>query len=188
MSRLEDILKLEIGSEISAQAAEAEAKAISILETAKAKAESLLASRQKALEAELAAATRRAESAAELVVNQARIRARGQVMDQVKAGVLSSLDSLAAKPGYAQVLVKLADEALESLGQAEAIVVNPSDRGHLEGWAGAKGLEVRTDANIKLGVRLIAKGGKANVLNTLTERLERAWDELSVKASKALWG
>jgi V/A-type H+-transporting ATPase subunit E len=188
MSKLEDILQQEVGLEIAALKAEAEARAKSILDQATARAEALKAARQKALEAEHAAAVRRAESAGELVLNQARISARGQAVDQVKAEVLKALQNLAAQPTFGDTLRKLADEALKGVGKAEAVVVNPAHAGLLEAWAKEKGLKLQTDPKVNYGVKLVAEGGRAQVQNTLTDRLERAWDSLSAKAAKAIWG
>lgn len=188
MSKLEDILQNEVAAEIGAIAAEAEAKAQAILGEAAQKAEALKASKARQLEAEHAAALRRAESAAELLVNQARIAAKGRVVDQVKAEVQRALQNLATQPGFADTLQKLAEEALAELGQAEAVVVNPAHTALLADWAKARGLELRADEAIRDGVRLVALGGRSYVQNALTERLERAWDALSAKAAKAIWG
>ncbi|PZA08794.1 MULTISPECIES: V-type ATP synthase subunit E [unclassified Meiothermus] len=188
MSKLEDILKQEVSSEIASITAEAEAKARAIVEEAQGRAEALKASRLKALEVERQAALRRAESAAELVVNQARIRSRGQIVDQVKAGVRQALAALPSQPDYPAILAKLAEEALRGVDKPEALVVNPADAPHLESWAKDKGLELRTDPSVRLGVRLTSAGEKFYVENTLAERLERSWEALSAKAVKAIWG
>jgi V/A-type H+-transporting ATPase subunit E len=188
MSKLEDILQNEVAAEISAIAAEAEAKVQSILGEAAQKAEALKANKQRQLEAEHAAALRRAESAAELLLSQARIKARGEVMDRVRAEVSQSLQKLSAQPEFASVLQKLAEEALQGIGKAEAVLVNPAHASLLSGWAQSKGLQLKTDETIRDGVRLVAEGGRAFVQNALTERLERAWDALSAKAARAIWG
>ncbi|RDI96575.1 V-type ATP synthase subunit E [Meiothermus sp. QL-1] len=188
MSKLEDILQNEVAAEIAAIAAEAEAKAKAILEAAQAQAEALKANRQRALEAEHAAALRRAESAAELLVNQSRIAARGRVVEEVRAQALRALEELTGQPQFGEVLVKLAEEALSGMGGAEAVVVNPAHAPLLAEWAQSKGLELRTDPAIRNGVRLVAAGGRAFVENALSERLERAWDALSAKAVRAIWG
>ncbi|GIW24707.1 V-type ATP synthase subunit E [Meiothermus sp.] len=188
MSKLEDILQNEVATEIGAIAAEAEAKAKGILEAAQQKAEALKAAKERQLEAEYQAAIRRAESAAELLVNQARIAARGEVVNRVRLEAMQALKSLANQPSFGQTLQKLAEEALAAVGQAEAVVLHPNHAALLADWAKSKGLELRTDATIQDGVRLVAKGGRSFVQNALGERLERAWDALSAKAAKAIWG
>jgi V/A-type H+/Na+-transporting ATPase subunit E len=188
MSKLEDILQEEVSAEISAVAGEAEAKAQAILQSASQKAGALKAAKQKQLEAEQAAAIKRAESAAELVLSQSRIQAKGQVVDQVKVGVAGALDGLRGSAEYTEILTKLAEEALVALGRAEAALVHPSDLDRLQAWAAAKGLKLSGDAAIIGGVRLVAEGGKSMVQNTLSERLERSWETLSAKATKAIWG
>lgn len=187
MSKLEDILQNEVAAEIGATAAEAEAKAKTTVEAAMANAEAIKANKQRLLEAERTAALRRAESAAELLLSQARITARGQVMDQVKAEAIQSLQKLTAQPEFGAILQKLADEALQSIGKAESVLVNPAHASLLSGWAQSKGLQLKTDETIRDGVRLVAEGGRAFVQNALTERLERAWDALSAKAAGAIW-
>lgn len=188
MSKLEDILQNEVAAEISAIAAEAEAKAKAIVDAAAQKAEALKVAKERQLEAERQAALRRAESAADLMVNQARIAARGKVVDQIKAEAVRALQELTAKPEFGQILQKLAEEALAEVGQAEALVLHPSHASLLADWAKSKGLALQTNAAIRDGVRLVAKGGRSYVQNALEERLERAWDALSAKAAKAIWG
>lgn len=184
MSKLEDILQQEISTEMAAIQGESEAKAKAIVDAAMQRAEAQKASKQTALEAERSAAIRRAESAAELVMSQARIAARGQAVDKVKIGVQEALSGHV----NAQVLTKLADEALAGLGKAETVVVNPAQASLLEGWAKTNGLKLETNPAVQMGVRVIAEGGRSMIQNTLPERLERAWDALSAKAAKAIWG
>jgi len=188
MSTLAEILQSEVVAEMEAIAAEAEARAKAVVEEALAKAEALKANKQRQLEADRAAALRRAESAAELLLSQARIAAKGQAMERVRAEVRDHLQKLAQGSEFAATLHKLAEEALASLGQAEAVVVNPAHARLLADWAQSKGLQLKTDPSIRDGVRLVAVGGRALVQNTLSERLERAWDALSAKAAKAIWG
>lgn len=188
MSKLEDILQQEVSSEIGAIAGEAEAKVKALMDAATEKAEALKTNRTRQLEAERGAAIRRAESAAELMLNQARIAARGQAVDQVKDGVMKALQGMSGQTGFGDVLKKLANEALSGMGKAEAVVVNPANASALEAWANEKGLKLISDPGVSNGVRLIAEGGKSQIQNVLTDRLERAWDALSAKAAKAIWG
>lgn len=188
MANLADILQSEVASEISALVTEAEARVKAIVDAATEKAEAMKANKQRLLESEHAAALRRAESAAELMVNQARIAARGQAVDQVKSGALSALQKLASSKEFGAILTRLAEEALGSVSKAEAVVVNPAHASLLQGWAQSKGLKLVSDPAVNYGVRLVAEGGKSYVQNSLTERLERAWDSLSAKAAKAIWG
>lgn len=187
MSKLEDILQKEVAAEIGAITAEAEARARAIVEAAMANAEAIRANKQRLLEAERAAALRRAESAAELLLSQARITARGQVMDRVKSEARQALQQITSQPEFGAILQKLADEALQSIGKAESVLVNLAHASLLSTWAQSKGLQLKTDETICDGVRLVAQGGRAFVQNTLTERLERSWDALSLKAARAIW-
>lgn len=188
MAKLEEILQQEVNAEISGIVALAEEKAKGLLQEAQAKAEALKAAKLKSLEGEHAAAIKRAESAAELLQSQSKVQARGLVVTQVKTELRKALEALQQSPSYASVLQKLAAEALAGIGKAEALVVNPADAAHLEAWAKAQGLELKHDPSLSLGVRLVGVGGKAQVQNSLIERLERGWDALSAKAAKAIWG
>ena len=69
---------------------------------------------------------------------------------------------------------------------AETVVVHPDDQEKLGGWALAKGLELQTDSELRLGVRIVGRGG-AKVENTLPERLRRAWSTLGPGVTKLLW-
>ncbi|MDX2007640.1 MAG: V-type ATP synthase subunit E [Meiothermus sp.] len=188
MSKLEDILQNEITTEIAAIQGAGEAKAKAIVAAAMEKAEALKASKSRQLEAENAAALRRAESAAELLLNQARIAARGRAVDQVKSGVQKELTSLVGQASFGDVLKRLADEAIKSVGKAESVVVNPAHLSLLEGWAKAQGLRLESSPAVQNGVRVVAEGSKSFVQNALGERLERSWDALSARAAKAIWG
>ena len=188
MSKLEAILSQEVEAEIQAVLQEAKAKAEALRSEAKAKAEGLLSARKRALEAGLQAAIRRAESAGELLLATARTEAKGEVLSQVKAKVEEALRALPNSPDWPQVLRKLAEEALAALGEPEALASHPDNLPYLEGLARERGLELRADPALRLGVRAIGKGGRTQVENALLSRLERAWDALSSKVAQVLWG
>ncbi|WP_167481849.1 V-type ATP synthase subunit E [Thermus caldilimi] len=188
MSKLEAILSQEVEAEIQTVLQEAKAKAETLKSEAKAKAEGLLAAKKRALEASLQAAIRRAESAGELLLATARTEAKGEVLSQVKAKVEEALRALPDSPEWPQVLRKLAEEALLALGEPEALASHPDNLPHLEGLARERGLELRADPALRLGVRAIGKGGRTQVENALLSRLDRAWDALSSKVAQLLWG
>ncbi len=188
MSKLETILQEEALREINAILAEGEAKAQALLEEAKAKAERIKAGAERRLEAEKRAALTRAKSAAELKVTTARMRARGEVVARVREEAGRCLAELRRDPAYPEVLRKLAEEALQAVPGAEAVAVHPDDRGPLEAWAKEKGLALKTEEAVALGVRVYAAGGTTYVENTLPGRLERAWDALAAEVAAILWG
>jgi V/A-type H+-transporting ATPase subunit E len=65
-------------------------------------------------------------------------------------------------------------------------VVHPKNEDKLSAWAGQHGLELRTDPELRLGVRIISKNGTM-VENTLLERLQRAWGTLAPQVTRMLW-
>ena len=69
---------------------------------------------------------------------------------------------------------------------AETVVVHPDDKEKLGSWALAKGLELQTDPELRLGVRIVGRRG-TKVENTLPERLHRAWSKLAPGVTKLLW-
>lgn len=188
MSKLEAILSQEVEAEIQAILEGAKAKAEALRSEAKAKAEGVLAAKRRALEASLQAAIRRAESAGELLLSTARTEAKGEVLFQVRAKVEEALRALPDSPEWPQVLRKLSEEALSALGEPEALVSHPENLVHLEAFARERGLELRVDPALRLGVRAIGKGGRTQVENALPSRLERAWDALSSRVAQVLWG
>ncbi|WP_456411622.1 V-type ATP synthase subunit E [Oceanithermus sp.] len=187
MSKLETILQEEVLAEIQKLMAEAEAEAERIVAEAKEKAEAMVSAQQRKLEAQKQAELHRAESAAELAVATARVEAKGEVIAEVYRKVRERLEALAGTPEYPTILERLAEEAVEAVGRAEAVIVHPDDAPRLKGWAESRGLELSTSPEVRLGVVAVAAGGKTQVANTLPDRLERAWEVLSAKVSQALW-
>ncbi len=188
MSKLETILQEEALREINQILAEGEEKAKAIRAQAEAKAEQVKAAAARRLEAEKRAALTRAKSAAELRVTTARMQARGEAIARVRAEAERRLAGLKDDPAYPEVLKKLAEEALAAVPGAEAVAVSPEDREHLAAWAEAKGLKLRAEPEVALGVRVYAKGGSTYVENTLPGRLDRAWETLAAEVAAVLWG
>jgi V/A-type H+-transporting ATPase subunit E len=187
MSKLDDILKEEVLAEINEILAEADSRAEKLVREAEKEASERLASYRKKAEAELRAATRRAESAAELTLSTARMQARGHAITLVRKKALATLEQIADKPNYGEVLEALAEEAMKTLTAPEALVVHPNDEAKLSAWAKQKGLELGTDSRLQLGVRVVARGGQRSVENSLPERLQRAWETLASGVAQRLW-
>jgi V/A-type H+-transporting ATPase subunit E len=187
MSDLDGIIQKEALAEINQLLQESEAKAAAVVQEARTKASARVAARRRDIEAEARAGIRRAESAAQLIVSTALIEARGRVVAAVKEKASGALEEVAAKPNYSEVLRALADEAFQAVKTSEAVVVHPSDRDRLGDWAVHKGIELRTDPGIRLGVRIISSGGKSSVENSLPDRIERAWDMLVSGVVQLLW-
>jgi len=188
MSKLGDILQEEAIAEINSILTEADSRAATLIREAEKQASERVAGFRKRVETEARAAIRRAKSAAELILATARIQARGQAIALVKEKVLTGLEEIAGKPNYGEILEALAEEARKAAGAPEAVVVHPNDKAKLRTWASRKGLDLRTDPGLHLGVRIVAHGGQRSVENSLPERLKRAWETLAPGVAQRLWG
>jgi V/A-type H+-transporting ATPase subunit E len=188
MSKLKDILQEEALAEIHKILAEADSKAETLIADAKSKASERLEAYRRKVEAELRGATRRAESAAELTLSTARMQARGQAIALVKKKVLTGLEEIGGKPNYGEILEALAEQAIKAVEAPEAVVVHPNDKAKLAAWAMRKGLDLQADSRLRLGVRIVARGGQRSVENSLPERLKRAWEKLASGVAQQLWG
>jgi V/A-type H+-transporting ATPase subunit E len=186
MSKLEEILQQEANDEINAILAEADSKAREIVSEAESRAAALLAAHRQKIETGDRAATQQAQSVAELSIANARINAKGEVMDLLRQKVLLALEETSSQPGYGEVLQALAKEALGVAEEAETVVVHPHDKERLTDWTRRKGLELQTDPELRLGVRIVSRRGN-KVENTLPERLHRGWGALVPKVSTLLW-
>ncbi len=187
MSKLREILQQEILAEIDGILADAESTAERLVREADKKATDRLAACEKKAGVKLRTATLLAESTAELNRSRARMQAKSQVIAVVKKRAVEALGQVAGRPDFDRVLMALAEEAIKAVDAPEAVVVHPDDKAKLDGWAKRKGLDLRTDPGIRLGVRMIASGGRRSVENSLPERLQRAWDTLASGMAQRLW-
>lgn len=188
MSKLGEILQQEVRAEIDEILGGADSRVEMIIREAETKASDRVAAYEKKAEARLRAATFLAESSAGLIVSTARAQARSQVMALVEERAMTLLEQIAAGPDFDRILEALAEEAMKATEKVEAVVVHPNDKGRLAPWARRKGLELRTDAGLRLGVRMVASGGQRSVENSLPERLHRAWETLASGVAQQLWG
>ena len=186
MSKLAEILQAEVGAEIEEITAASDAQVAKIVSEARSHAEDRIAEQKKKLEAEARAAAQGAQSAADLIVASARTQARGEVLDQLWQKVHLALEEMAAQADYGEILQALATEALNVAGEAKALVVNPDDQDKVKDWAREQGLELQSEPQLHLGVRIVSQR-RAAVENTLPERLRRAWGTLGPEVTKILW-
>ena len=187
MSTLHDILKEEALAEINRILSDSDSRAETLIQEAETKASTRLDIHRSKIEAEIRAAKNRAEGTAELTVVTARIQAKGEVIALVRKKALNAIEDLAGTPGYRKILTALADEAIGAVEAADAVVVNPNERGILNHWAMQKRIEIRTDPELHHGVRLVSRSSKRSVENSLAERLDRSWDMLSASVAQILW-
>jgi len=186
MPGLDDILAEEALSEIKQVLDASDAKAAALREEAETEASTRLSVHRKKIAVEERAARRRAEGAADLVVLTARIRAKGQVMAEVRERVMDAIEKLADEPGYDRILTALAEEAIRSADSPETVIVHPKNAAILSGWARQKRIDIRTDAGLRLGVRIESRS-RRTVENSLPERFDRAWNTLSSRVVQILW-
>jgi V/A-type H+-transporting ATPase subunit E len=187
MSKLNDILREEALADINQILDESDSRAGNLIAEAEKKVSTRLAVHRKRIESEIRAAKNRAQGAAELAIATARIQAKGKIIAAVRKKALSAIEELAGKSGYSKILLVLADEAIKAVDAAEAVVVNPNDAGIISDWAMQKRIEVRTDAELRFGVRLVSHSSKHSAENSLPERLDRSWEMLSGRVAQILW-
>jgi len=188
VSKLENILQEEVLREINKILAEADQKVEAIRKEAEERAERIVAQAKRRAAAERQAELARAESAAELRVATARMQAKGEMIERVRVEVERALLDMPKKPEYPEVLRRLAEEALAALPGAKTVALSPDDLPHLEAWASEKGVTLKPEEAVRLGVRVYSEKGTSYVENTLPGRLERTWETLSSRVSEILWG
>lgn len=187
---LSSILEQEIRGEIAQIRSDAQAQAEEILRQAREQAEALVEGRRRSLEAEHQAGLTRARSAASLEVSALRLSSAERVQAQAFSQAEQMLRSVTGLPDYTEILRRLIAEARSALPSAEAVEVNPADLDRARealsqlGWQ----VELRPSKAVETGVRLVAKGGKTGVQNTLLGRLEASREALAAQVAQVLRG
>ena len=181
---LDKLLEQEAQGEIERIRAEAAGRAQAIIAQAQEQAQDLLDSRTRALETQRQAGLVRARSAADLELNAARLSAGQSGMTQVYDLVHQQLGEITRAPEYRDILGRLIWQAREVVTDAEAVEVNPAEA-HLAREL-VRDLVVRENPAIQGGVRVVARGGKSGITNTLAGRLERVKGELAPQVSRLL--
>ncbi len=187
MSNLRQILEQEALAEVNDILSAADSKADLLIREAKTKASERVEAYQKKTEAEFHAATQRAKSVNDLTVSIARIQARDEAIALLKKKVLAAFEEKATQPAFRDTLEALAEEAIKAVEGAEVVIVHPDDRDRMGDWAKQKGLGLRTDPGVRLGIRIVAGGGRRSVENSLPERLQRGWEALVSGVAKRFW-
>ena len=120
------------------------------------------------------------------VLDRARLAAlvEEEGVTQVYQMVEDYLSSVTQAPEYSSILARLIQQGLEAVPDAEAIEVNPAEMDIARPLVG--GVELRENRNIRGGVRVVARGGKSGVTNTLAGRLERVKAEMAPQISRML--
>lgn len=181
---LDKLLENEAQAEIERIRAEARGRAEIILAEANERANTLIESRQRAMETQRQANLVRAKSAADLESNAARLNASEAGVGKVYQTVQGYLDGVVIAPEYRDILGRLIREARQMVPDAEAVEVNPKELEMARQLV--TDLEVRGNPNIQGGTRVVARGGKSGITNTLAGRLERVRADLAPQISRML--
>lgn len=185
---LGDILEAEIQGEIARIKSDAQAQAEQIVAQAQERAQGMIESRTRALATDYAAGLTRAKSAANLDANAQRLSAGDTLQVQAFQSAEQHLQGMISAPEYPQVLVKLIEEGLAALPNAEAVETSADEQDAVRSALGQLGrhMDVRVNDSVRTGVRLVAGGGKTSVQNTLLGRLNAGRSELSAQVSRLL--
>lgn len=184
MSKLAAMLDSEVSAEIAQIQAQAREEASRIVAEAEARASELLQSRERQLASRREAELTRARSTAELGRSARRLNASESQLSRAFALAEEQLGGIRAAPQYREILSRLLREAREALPGAEVVEAHPDDLELVRGLAA--GLEVRPNPEVRGGVRLLARGGKSGLTNTLAGRLERLKPTLAPQVSAIL--
>lgn len=183
---LDKLLENEAQSEIERVRAEARDRAARILADARESAQSLLDSRTRALETQRQSGLVRARSAADLELSASRLNAGEQGLTQVYALVEGYLRDVTGTPQYREILARLITEARQAIPDAEAVEVGPAEAPLARELV--TDLPVRENPTLQGGVRVVARGGKSGITNTLGGRLDRVKGDLAPQISRLLAG
>ncbi len=181
---LDKLLENEAQSEIERIRAEARDRTARILADARERAQTLLDSRARALETQRQSGLVRARSAADLELSAARLTAGEQGLAEVYALVEGYLRDVTQAPEYRDILGRLITEARGAIPDAEAVEVNPAEAALARELV--TDLPVRENPALQGGVRVVARGGKSGITNTLAGRLERVRSDLAPQVSRLL--
>ncbi|WP_019585474.1 V-type ATP synthase subunit E [Deinococcus apachensis] len=187
---LGDILENETRDEIARIRAQAQERSAAILAAARERATALLDSQKRSLDAELQAGLTRARSAADLEANAQRLGAADQVQARAFQQAEAELRGAPASPQYPQILARLIQEASAALPNAEVVEVHPNEVTAAQMALAQLGVQaqVRPNPAIETGVRLVGRGGKTSVQNTLLGRLQSGRDSLTAEVARLLNG
>jgi len=191
MANLEALLKREAQAEVDAIISEAKSRASEIVADAKEDAANLTSQRERTAENQHEALIVRGKSAAQLEASSLKLRTQHELVENAFDGAREQIDALIKdKKRYQEVLPKLLDEVLESLGDSKvaSVIVNPSDKKLISDALKERGVDagVETDKSVHGGVRVKTQTN-VMVSNSLTARLEAARDELASDVSQTLF-
>ncbi|MDR5693904.1 MAG: V-type ATP synthase subunit E [Armatimonadota bacterium] len=190
-SELIRLLEVEAQAERERILGEARQQAEEILSRAREEAARLRAEHQKRLEEELSLARVRARSTATLQASSLILQAKDRAIEEVFRTAEEELQSLLRdREAYRGMLRSLLQEAIGGSSGHLIVEVAEQDEALAREIAAELALdaEIRTNEQVRHGVRVLSGGGRFVVENTLGSRLERAKPLLTAEIARILWG
>ncbi len=169
--------------------AQAKAEALEIIEKAKREARELKEDRLAASKSEMAAERLRVLGGANLKAADLLLRTKEALLAKAFVDAEAELGKRMEGKDGDRLLVKLIEEALPDLGDGFVLEVGLEDVGVVQAYLKERKhqAEVRADAGIRHGARLVSGDGRLVILNTFEARLERAGTALRVEIGKLLF-
>lgn len=191
-SELIHLLEQEAQAEKDKILAEARARADEILTGARREAEDILATSRQRVEEERTRALTQAQSTASLRAAALVVIAKDEVIRKVFEQAEAQVRAAGANAARRRAMLRdLLREALRGLpGGRVTVEVSPDDVQAVQEVCRElrADVEVRGNAQVVDGVRLISPDGRAMVENTVPSRLERARREMVSRVAEVLWG
>ncbi len=191
-SELIQLIEQEAEAEKDKILADARARADEILAAARREAEEILATSRQRVEEERTRALTQAQSTASLRAAALILIAKDEVIRKVFEQAEAQVRAAAANAARRRAMLRdLLREALRGLpGGRVTVEVSPGDVQAVQEVCRELGVdvEVRGNAQVVDGVRLISPDGRAMVENTIPSRLERARREMVSRVAEVLWG
>ena len=185
---LDKLLENEAQQDIERIRAEAQGRAEQIVAQAHEQAQALIDSRTRQLAGARQAELVRARSAADLDSSAQRLAAADSLQAQAFTVSEQYLHSVTTSAEYPMIVSKLLQEALQVLPDAEVVEAALAEHDAVRQALAQLGrqLDVRPNEQVKTGVRLVGKGGKASIQHTLVGRLNRVRGDLAPQISRLL--
>ena len=169
--------------------AQARAEAQEIIEKAHREAREFKEDRRAAAESEMASERLRVLGGANLRAADLLLRTKEALLAKAFEDALVELGKRMEGRDGDRLLLKLIEEALPDLGEPFALEVSLEDLGVVQAFLKERNLqaEVRANAGIRHGAKLVSGDGRLVILNTFDARMERAGTRLRVEVGKLLF-
>lgn len=169
--------------------AQAQAEAQEIIEKANSEARELKERRLAAAKSEVASERLRVLGGASLKAADLLLRTKEAILAKAFEDAGAELGKRMEGKDGDRLLVRLIEEAIPDLGDSFALEVGLEDVGVVQAFLKDRKsqAEVRANAGIRHGARLISGDGRLVILNTFAARLERAGTSLRVEIGKLLF-